>query len=98
MPGPGFVTVEYDWSKNGKNPGFGSSKRGSVAGAALGPGPGNYNPSERTLSAAPAYSMGYKKHGKGEGTNSPGPGAYNPQVDYSKENLGGVRIGTSTRD
>lgn len=27
----------------------------------------------------------------------PGPGTYNPRVDYSKENLGGVRIGTSPR-
>ena len=27
----------------------------------------------------------------------PGPGAYNPRVNYSKENLGGVKIGTSPR-
>ena len=28
---------------------------------------------------------------------SPGPGHYNPKVDYAKENLGGVKIGTGNR-
>ena len=28
----------------------------------------------------------------------PGPGSYNPRVDYAKENLGTVKIGTGTRD
>lgn len=27
----------------------------------------------------------------------PGPGQYNPSVDYAKENLGGIKIGTSKR-
>ena len=29
---------------------------------------------------------------------APGPGQYNPRVDYAKENLGAVKIGTGTRD
>lgn len=47
---------------------------------------------------APSYSMGYKKDLKQGNSNAPGPGAYNPRVEYAKENIGGVRIGTSTRD
>ena len=64
-----------------------------------GPGPGNYNLNERTLSTAPAYTMGggaLRKSKSGK-TDMPGPGAYNPRVDYSRENLGGVKIGTSPR-
>ena len=39
------------------------------------------------------------KTGAKSGLNkSPGPGAYNPKIDFSKENLGGIKIGTGTRD
>jgi hypothetical protein len=43
--------------------------------------------------------MGYRNGSKhGEGFNSPGPGQYNPKVEYAKENIGGIKIGTGTRD
>lgn len=29
---------------------------------------------------------------------APGPGAYNPSIGAAKENIGGVRIGTASRD
>jgi hypothetical protein len=69
-----------------------------MASSRQGPGPGNYNPSEKTLALAPSFTMSgnRSKHSKVE---NPGPGAYNPKVDYAKENLvgGGIKIGTSTR-
>jgi hypothetical protein len=40
--------------------------------------------------------MGYKKDIK-HNEFVPGPGAYNPKVDYAKENIGGVKIGTGKR-
>ena len=97
MPGPGHVTVEYDWSRQSHAGVFGTSKRGNLAETKLAPGPGNYNPNERNLGTAPCYSMGYKKAGGKGGESLPGPGTYNPKVDYAKENLGNVKIGTSTR-
>jgi hypothetical protein len=39
-------------------------------------------------------SLRNSKSGK---NTMPGPGQYNPRVDYAKENLGGVKIGTSPR-
>lgn len=98
IPGPGHFNIGDDWTKNMRNPGFGASNRYNVASSKDGPGPGNYNLDERTLNSAPSYTMGggavRSKVGKNE---MPGPGAYNPRVDYSKENLGSVRIGTSPR-
>lgn len=75
LPGPGQFTIEYDWTKLKRNPGFGTSNRGVVAGSREGPGPGNYNPVERTtLSTAPAYTLGYKKPLKEGNQFNPGPG------------------------
>lgn len=48
------------------------------------------------MAHAPSYTMGYKKQNKSN-EFAPGPGAYNPALNYSKENLGGVKIGTSKR-
>lgn len=45
-----------------------------MAGGKEGPGPGNYNPLEKNLSTAPAYSMGYKNAKNGDGSWTPGPG------------------------
>lgn len=41
--------------------------------------------------------MASKKGAGSAANNVPGPGQYNPSVDASKENLGGVRIGTGPR-
>jgi len=97
MPGPGHFTISDEWTNKMKNPGFGGSKRYNLAGSREGPGPGNYNPSERTLSTAPSYTMSGGCHVKGGRADQPGPGAYNPSLDYAKENLGGVKIGTNPR-
>jgi hypothetical protein len=99
MPGPGHFNVGDEWGRKTKNPGFGASKRCDVASSKEGPGPGNYNPTERDLNSAPCYTMGggslrQSKSGK---SAMPGPGQYNPRVDYTKENIGGVKIGTSPR-
>ncbi|TNV81347.1 hypothetical protein FGO68_gene8366 [Halteria grandinella] len=99
LPGPGTFNVSYDWRKLRQHPGFGTSNRGDVAAAkTMAPGPGNYNPLEMGKSKPPAFSMGIKTGGKNFGDKSPGPGQYNPKIDYAKENLGSVRIGTGTRD
>ena len=42
--------------------------------------------------------MRMKTSGKSFAEKSPGPGQYNPKIDYAKENLGSVRIGTGKRD
>ena len=42
--------------------------------------------------------MRVKTNQKSGADKSPGPGAYNPKLEYLKENLGGVKIGTGTRD
>jgi hypothetical protein len=42
--------------------------------------------------------MGYRKPSRGENSKAPGPGQYDPKIDYAKENIGGVKIGTSLRD
>ena len=58
-----------------KNAGFGSSKRDGLSLSRDGPGPGNYNPNERTLSTAPSYTMcGGGARSKSGRTNLPGPG------------------------
>jgi len=41
--------------------------------------------------------MGSRKSNDYRGAN-PGPGAYNPRIDCSREQIGGVTIGTSARD
>jgi len=46
----------------------------------------------------PAYSMRPRTSGAESNLKSPGPGSYDPRVDYAKENLGQVKIGTSTRN
>ncbi len=98
VPGPGHFNVGEDWTHKTKNAGFGASNRYDVARSIEGPGPGNYTLNERTLGSAPAYTMGggslSKSHTK---STLPGPGQYNPRVDSSKENLGGVKIGTGER-
>lgn len=53
LPGPGHFSIGDDWTNKKKNAGFGSSKRGGLGMSKEVPGPGNYNPTERTLSSAP---------------------------------------------
>jgi hypothetical protein len=96
LPGPGHFTISDDWSKLKNNAGFGQSNRYNVANSKEGPGPGNYNPTERTLTAAPSYTMSGARPRTAK-YELPGPGQYNPRVDYAKENIGGVKIGSSTR-
>ena len=67
------------------------------AGQKLVPGPGNYNPTEKTMGLAPSYTLGGGRNSSKTKKEGPGPGAYNPSVDYAKENIGGVKIGTSVR-
>ncbi|CDW82018.1 UNKNOWN [Stylonychia lemnae] len=98
LPGPGHFSIGDDWGNKKKHAGFGSSNRGALSMSRDGPGPGNYNPTERTLSTAPQYTMGGGgQRSKAGRTDQPGPGQYNPKVDCAKENLGGVKIGTSPR-
>lgn len=97
MPGPGQFNVGEDWSKQQKGTRFGSSNRLDVARAQGGPGPGQYSLQDRIHAQAPSYSMASRK-GSGLTSNlMPGPGQYNPNVSSSKENIGGVKIGTGSR-
>lgn len=50
------------------------------------------------MGSAPSYTLGGGRTKDGVKKFAPGPGAYNPSVEYSKENLGGVKIGTSIRN
>lgn len=63
MPGPGHFNNVDDWAPGSKGTGFGTSKRGNINNTKDGslPGPGNYSLTDKSLNAAPAYSMGYKK-------------------------------------
>ena len=63
------------------------------------PGPGNYNPhDDAAKSRPPAFSMRPKTSDNNALHKSPGPGQYNPKFNLSRENLGGVKIGSSSRD
>lgn len=77
VPGPGHFTISDDWAHKNKNAGFGSSKRDGLSLSRDGPGPGNYNPTDRDLNAAPQFTMGggrYKSASKSNRNNIPGPG------------------------
>ncbi|CDW79521.1 UNKNOWN [Stylonychia lemnae] len=99
IPGPGSYNNVNEIQRD-KSPSFriGTSKRHDIVdkNANLNPGPGNYDAHSTIGANGPKFTF-QPKNEQLIKDQSPGPVAYEPNVNYIKDNLRGFQIGKSQR-